>query len=228
MSIKAVLFDLDGTLIDTAPDFIRIIRHLCQSDGIDCPSDTAIREQVSAGSWAMVRLMTGLDRDDPKLMLYRERLLAAYEANICVDTRLFDGLDELLMTLQKKAIVWGIVTNKPRHLTEILLDKMSLADRCSVLVCPDDVKNTKPDPEPLFLACQKLRLAPDCCLYVGDHVRDIEAGRAAGMQTVAAEFGYLTQEDRQNLHSWGADKIVATPAELVSYVLSCIDVSCET
>lgn len=217
--IQAVLFDLDGTLVDTAPDFIRIIKQLCEKHQHTCPTDTAIREQVSAGSKAMVRLMfadkfENVDDNDPTLLAYRQQFLDAYEADICVDSCLFSGLDDLLKNLEDNAIAWGIVTNKPRYLAEILLEKLHLNQRCAVLVCPEDVVNTKPDPEPLLLASKKLNLQPNQCIYVGDHIRDIQSGYRAGMFTILASYGYIPPEDQQNLVDWGADFIVNTPNEL--------------
>lgn len=220
--LNAVLFDLDGTLIDTAPDFIRIIKLMCAKHNHPCPTDTAIREQVSAGARAMVRLMFGdelmnVADTDERMLAYRQEFLDLYEQDICVDSRLFDGLDDLLNTLENKGVAWGIVTNKPRYLTEQLLDKLDLAKRCAVLVCPDDVTNTKPDPEPMFLACKKLDIDSKNCIYVGDHIRDIQAGQASGMMTVAVGFGYIVPDE--NPHEWGADKVVETPDELGRLVL---------
>lgn len=223
--LNAVLFDLDGTLIDTAPDFIRIIKLMCAKHNHPCPTDTAIREQVSAGARAMVRLMFGdelmnVADTDERMLAYRQEFLDLYEQKICVDSRLFDGLDSLLDTLENKGVAWGIVTNKPRYLAENLLDKLDLTDRCAVLVCPDDVANTKPDPEPMFLACKKLNIDPKNCIYVGDHIRDIQAGRASGMMTVAVGFGYIIPDE--NPHEWGADKVVDTPDELGRLVLGLV------
>lgn len=217
---KAVLFDLDGTLIDTAPDFIRIIRVMCDKHNRSVPTDIAIREQVSAGARAMVKLMFGdklasVSDDDPQLLRLRQEFLDFYEADICVDSRLFDGLDDFLITLENQGIRWGIVTNKPRYLAEQLLSKLQLDKRCAVLVCPDDVANTKPNPEPMFLACDRLGIEPAHCIYVGDHARDIQAGRSAGMATVVAKFGYLSADDKANLAHWGADFVVETSDELV-------------
>ncbi|MCL1623865.1 HAD-IA family hydrolase [Moraxella sp. Tifton1] len=229
--INAVLFDLDGTLIDTAPDFIRIIRLMCQKYNLPIPSDADIREQVSAGARAMVRLIfgdemaQGMDTNE-KMLAYRQEFLALYEQDICVDSRLFDGLDRLLVKLENQGVPWGIVTNKPRHLATQLLTKLHLNNRCSVLVCPDDVINTKPDPEPMFLAVNRLnarfgtKILNENCIYVGDHIRDIQAGNLAGMTTVVAKFGYLSCADKDNLHEWGADVLIDTPDELADWVLA--------
>lgn len=221
--IQAVLFDLDGTLIDTAADFIRIIQLMCIKYNHNCPTDEEIRSQVSAGARAMVKLMFGeelakVSNEDPKLLAYRQEFLDLYEADICVDSRLFDGLDELLTTLENQGIPWGIVTNKPRYLAQQLLSELNLHTRCSVLVCPDDVKNTKPDPEPMLLASQKLGIASQNCLYIGDHVRDIMAGNAANMRTVAVKFGYIVPDEM--IEDWGADYVIDTPKELSEFILS--------
>lgn len=213
--IQAVLFDLDGTLIDTAPDFIRIIKELCVESNVEPLADEEIRVQVSEGSKAMVRLFhPELDDDSPELTRYRNEFLRRYEANIAVHTTLFDGMDALLRELEAKRMPWGIVTNKPRSLSVALLDALDLSQRCAVLVCPDDVKHTKPDPEPMYLAASKIGIAPEHIIYVGDHPRDIDAGRAAGMKTVVAAYGYLTPELAKDLDSWHADFIIQGAEEL--------------
>jgi len=213
--IEAVLFDLDGTLIDTAPDFVRIIKELCVEANVEPISDDLIRVQVSEGSKAMVRLFhPELSDDSPELMGYRNEFLKRYAANIAVDTTLFVGMDEVLRDLEARRIPWGIVTNKPRSLSVALLDALDLSRRCAVLVCPDDVKHTKPDPEPMYLAASKIGINPEHIVYVGDHPRDIDAGRAAGMKTVLAAYGYLTPELAADLASWRADFIIQQPIEL--------------
>lgn len=223
---NTVLFDLDGTLIDTAPDFIRIIKQMCAKYNHPAPTDTAIREQVSAGARAMVKLMFGDELGDvadsnSKLLAYRQEFLDLYEQDICIDSKLFDGLDDFLKTLEKRGVYWGIVTNKPRYLAEQLLAKLHLDTRCSVLVCPDDVANTKPDPEPMLLACQKLNIDPTQAIYIGDHIRDIQAGKTAGMMTMVAKFGYITPNENPN--DWGADVIADSVSELIFHTLNWLD-----
>lgn len=213
--IQAVLFDLDGTLIDTAPDFIRIIKELCVEANVEPIADEEIRVQVSEGSKAMVRLFhPELPDDSPELTHYRNEFLRRYAENIAVDTTLFDGMDAVLRELEMKNIPWGIVTNKPRSLSAALLDALDLTSRCAVLVCPDDVKHTKPDPEPMYLAANIIGIAPENIIYVGDHPRDIDAGRAAGMKTVIAAYGYLPPELANDLGSWQADFIIQHASEL--------------
>ncbi|GAA0323207.1 HAD family hydrolase [Psychrobacter aestuarii] len=225
--VKAVLFDLDGTLIDTAADFVRIINTMSQQNGWQVPPEAQIREQVSAGASAMVKLMLEHNQQlaltDEMLQTYREQFLADYAADICVDSQLFATLDEALARLELNNIPWGIVTNKPRHLANALLEAMELDSRCAVLVCPEDVSRSKPDPEPMYMALEKLgipRGAAASVLYAGDHVRDIEAGNAAGMTTILAAYGYIPPEDQSSLKKWGADHIVETPEALSKLLAS--------
>ncbi|MDO4224173.1 MAG: HAD-IA family hydrolase [Acinetobacter sp.] len=220
---KAVLFDLDGTLIDTAKDFIRIIQKMCIANGLAPLDDDLIRSQVSEGARAMVHLVyQHLALDSAELLAYRQQFLDEYEQDICVETDLFAGMNELLLELEQRGIAWGIVTNKPRYLTELLLKALNLQQRCAVLVCPDDVKNTKPDPEPMYLACQQIDVAAQDCIYVGDHPRDIDAGRNAEMYTILAAYGYLPMNRRDDLDSWNADEIVHSVKQLRERVLALI------
>lgn len=225
--VNAVLFDLDGTLIDTAADFVRIIGKMSRENNWQVPVESDIREQVSAGASAMVQLMLRhngqMTVSDDELLAFRQQFLDDYEADICVDSCLFEQLDEVLIFLESKQVPWGIVTNKPRYLAEQLLEKMQLHERCTVLVCPDDVSRPKPDPEPMYLALEKLgipRGGAASVLYVGDHIRDIEAGRAAGMPTILAAYGYIPPEDQKSLKKWNASYIVETPRQLEQLLIN--------
>lgn len=225
--VKAVLFDLDGTLIDTATDFVRIIGKMSRENDWQAPPEAEIREQVSAGASAMVRLMLSyndqLELSEDTLLGFRQQFLDDYEADICVDSCVFAELEEVLQVFEEKGVPWGIVTNKPRYLAEQLLNKLALDTRCAVLICPDDVSRSKPDPEPMYMALEKLgipRGAAGCVLYVGDHIRDIEAGNAAGMPTILAAYGYIPAEDQKTLKVWGADYIIDTPKQLNELLLS--------
>ena len=213
--MQAVLFDLDGTLIDTAADFIRIIQDMCREEGRDIVDANLIRTQVSEGARAMVKLVyPELAVDDPVFLAHRQRFLDIYGADIAVDTDLFEGMYPLLEDLESHHIPWGIVTNKPRWLSESLLNALNLTQRCAVLVCPEDVTNTKPDPEPMYLAAQQIDIAPEQCIYVGDHPRDIDAGKHAKMYTILAAYGYLPLQYKDDLSAWHADHIVNNVAEL--------------
>ena len=213
--MKAVLFDLDGTLIDTAADFIRIIQQMCRDEQRPVVEAEIIRTQVSEGARAMVQLVyPEMDVTDPVFLAHRQRFLNTYGDNIVVDTNLFEGMYPLLEELEAHQIPWGIVTNKPRGLSELLLAALNLTERCAVLVCPEDVSKTKPDPEPMYLAAKQLNLEARDIIYVGDHPRDIDAGRNADMYTILAAYGYLPLESRDDLAAWQADAIIHTVSEL--------------
>ncbi|CAM2914341.1 HAD family hydrolase [Acinetobacter celticus] len=213
--MKAILFDLDGTLIDTAADFIRILQDMCREKGCAIVDADLIRTQVSEGARAMVKLVyPELDVEDPIFLAHRQRFLDVYGANIAVDTDLFDGMYPLLEELESQQIPWGIVTNKPRWLSESLLNALNLTERCAVLVCPEDVSKTKPDPEPMYLAAKNISIDVQDCIYVGDHPRDIDAGRDAQMYTILAAYGYLPLQYKDDLTAWHADCIVNTVSEL--------------
>lgn len=220
---KAVLFDLDGTLIDTAADFIRIIQKMCKEENRPVITAEAIRAQVSEGARAMLQLAyPNINPQDEVFDRHRQRFLTEYAANIAVETQLFSGMDVLLKQLEDKNIPWGIVTNKPRYLSELLLKALHLEQRCAVLVCPEDVTQTKPDPEPMFLAAKHLNIDATDIIYIGDHPRDIDAGRAAQMHTILAAYGYLPHAYKDDLTAWHADTIAHNVEQLEKQVLSLV------
>ena len=222
--MKAVLFDLDGTLIDTAADFIRIIQEMCRSENREVVDANLIRTQVSEGARAMVKLVyPELDVEDPIFLAHRQRFLDIYGSDIAVDTDLFVGMYPLLEDLEQRSIPWGIVTNKPRWLSEALLEALNLTQRCAVLVCPEDVQNTKPDPEPMYLAAKQINIKPNECIYVGDHPRDIDAGRNAEMYTILAAYGYLPLQHKDDLNAWQANCIVNDVKELHRVLIKLIE-----
>tara|TARA_R110000823_G_scaffold315022_1_gene445348 strand:+ start:20311 stop:20970 length:660 start_codon:yes stop_codon:yes gene_type:complete len=209
---SAVLFDLDGTLIDTAPDFIRCLNQLREQHGLAALPPEHIRRFVSNGARAMIRVGFGLGPEHPDYLEKHTAFLDLYETGVAVETALFEGMDELLGTLEDRGVPWGIVTNKPARFAVPLIQALDLADRCAALVCPDHVTQRKPHPEALILACQQMGTEPGTGIYVGDHERDIEAGRNAGMKTIAVRYGYIEQPE--NIDLWQADLIADTVTDL--------------
>lgn len=189
--LQAVLFDLDGTLLDTAPDFIWVINRLLAEEQ-QCALDyDALRAQVSNGANAMVCTAFGLPEDHPRVARLRQRFLDIYLEHLAIETQPFAGIMPLLDWLEGNAIPCGIVTNKPELYTHKLLQRLELHHRAGSIVCPEQVRERKPHPESIWLACRELGCTPQNSVYVGDHIRDIEAGRRAGLVTIAALYGYI-------------------------------------
>lgn len=208
--LGAVLFDLDGTLIDTAPSFLRVIHTLQSERSLTLSHDAQLRPVVSEGARAMLNATFPKDLcDDTLLQIFLDDYAQAPAAGAV----LFDGITPLLQTLAQQQIPWGIVTNKPARFTHRLLEQMGLSTDCACTICPDDVKNTKPDPESLLLAASRLDTDPTQCVYIGDHARDIEAGRRASMFTIAALYGYIKEQD--NPKHWNADHYVDTADQIL-------------
>lgn len=210
----AVLFDLDGTLIDTAPDFAGVLNRQLAAHGRPPLPYARIRAAVSQGARAVVALGFA-DRFKPESEEFealRQEFLKSYLAHLADETRLFPGMDDLLTGLEARGTPWGIVTNKPSLYTLPLLKALRLDSRCKVAICPDMVTHTKPHAEPMLKAASVLGVAPADCIYIGDHLRDIQAGRNAGMTTVAVRFGYIP--DDEDVDAWEADHTIETVFEL--------------
>lgn len=216
VSLRTVLFDLDGTLADTAPDLAAALNAVLTETGNEPLPYETIRPVVSHGATALIQLGFRLPPEDPAFAALRRRLLDVYEANVAVHTRLFPGMKELLERLESLGYSWGIVTNKPAFLTEPLVAALGLAGRAACVVSGDTTQNRKPHPEPLFHACRCAGSEPAECLYVGDAERDIQAGRDAGMKTLVALFGYLGEDDRPQ--TWGADGLVDHPLAILEWL----------
>lgn len=210
---EAILFDLDGTLADTAPDLGAVANLLRIEAGLEPLPLSELRPHASSGVRGMLGLAFGLQPGDPGYDAHSERFLAHYENRLCVDTRLFDDILELLDTLEARTIKWGIVTNKRSRYTNPLVAELGLARRAACVVSGDSTPNPKPAPDPLHLACEIANVRADRCMYVGDDLRDIIAGRRAGMRTIAAAYGYLGKGTAVN--DWNADAIIARPADLL-------------
>lgn len=204
---KAVLFDLDGTLLDTAADFADVVQQMTVQAARPAIEFTAIHKTVSNGARALVELAFEIQPGHPDFEERFETLLSLYAQRILTTkATLYPGMDTLLLQLEKAGIPWGIVTNKPERFSRPLLESLGLSSRCSTLICPDHVSQSKPHPEPLLLACKQLNINPQDAIYVGDHPRDIDAGRAAGMYTIAVRYGYLP--DTPPVEQWQADLVV--------------------
>lgn len=209
----AVLFDLDGTLVDTAPDLANALNQTLQHFGRAPLPFEKIRPQVSHGGIALIRLGFGIEPDDEDFEAYRQFLLDYYLRNLSVDSRLFDGMQNLLEHLESGNIPWGIVTNKPSWLTDPLMQQMKLDQRAACIVSGDTCANKKPHPQPILHACELTGVPVENCWYIGDAERDIEAGNAAGCTTVTALFGYINHDDTPEL--WQADHMINHPAEMI-------------
>ncbi|HXH02531.1 MAG TPA: phosphoglycolate phosphatase [Candidatus Competibacteraceae bacterium] len=215
-ALRCVLFDLDGTLLDTAPDMARALNGLRQERGLAPLPFARIRPVVSHGSLGLVRL--GFDRGpgDPGFDELRARFLDIYAADLARDTVLFPGMVEVLQRIERQGLAWGIVTNKPGWLTEPLLAALDLRQRAACVVSGDTVAERKPHPAPLLHACRVAGVQAQDCLYLGDAERDIEAGRRAGMTTVVARYGYLAADEHPE--QWGAHGLIDHPRELLDWL----------
>ena len=214
-SIRAVLFDLDGTLLDTAPDLVRALNQVRSEQGREPLPFALARTQVSHGSSGLIKLGFP-DLTGEGLETLRLRLLDIYSQNLALDTRLFEGCDVVLDQLQGRGMPWGIVTNKPAFLTEPLLATVGLAARAGCVVSGDTLPQRKPHPAPLLLAASQLSLPPQSCLYVGDAERDVQSARAAGMPVLVAQYGYLGPDD--DPASWQGDALIESPLEILRWL----------
>jgi 2-phosphoglycolate phosphatase len=215
-NFKAVLFDLDGTLIDTAPDLANALNHVLISENKSPLSLSEIRPVASDGALGLLNLGFGIDNTNPKFEYLREKFVRYYKDHIEENSALFNGIENFLSNLEKKNISWGIVTNKPTHLTEKLLKKLNLFDRSAYTVCGDTLPERKPHPAPIIHAVKKLNLSIEDCCYVGDAERDIQAAKAANMYSIAALYGYINKSAEPKL--WNADAYVYSPDELAEFI----------
>ena len=212
MALQAVLFDMDGTLLDTAPDFVAVCQAMRTARDLPPVDEQRIRDVVSGGARAMVCATFDIEIGTAGFEALRLEFLERYREHCAVLSKPFDGMPELLADIEASRLVWGVATNKPVIFAEPIMQQLALAERSAVLVCPDHVPRSKPAPDMLLLACEKIGVAPQDTLFVGDDARDIEAGRAAGCKTAAVTYGYIHPED--NPRHWGADVVVDHPLEL--------------
>jgi len=215
--IKGVLLDLDGTLLDTAPDMVASLEPLSEKHGFEMPEYNAARDYVSTGAAGLIRASFPQLNEDQVMALVPE-YLDIYAARLADETLLFDEMAELLELLEANELLWGVVTNKPAFLTDPLMKSLNLYDRCACVVSGDTLPQRKPAPEPLLHGMAQAGLEGPASVYIGDADRDIEAGRSAGMITVAAAYGYILPDDAAE--NWQADHIIDSPAELIGILNS--------
>ncbi len=213
---RGVLFDLDGTLIDSAPDLAGAANRLRADHGLEPLPLALLRPMVGSGARGMVGVAFGVAPGEPRFEPLRDAFLAHYEAGLLQSTQPFEGVDRMLAALDAAAIPWGIVTNKATRFTSPIVAGLGLAQRAAVVVCGDTTAHSKPHPEPLWHAARAMGLAPESMVYVGDDLRDAQAARAAGMAMVAATWGYLGLGEP--VHDWGADALLDAPDQLLNWL----------
>ncbi|HEU0199270.1 MAG TPA: phosphoglycolate phosphatase [Burkholderiaceae bacterium] len=214
MSVRLVLFDLDGTLADTAPDLAAVANRQRSERGLEPLAVEDLRPYASQGARGMIGRALGITPQQPEFEALRDQFFAYYEAALCVHTQLFDGMAETLAALEANGVRWGIVTNKVARFTLPLLDALALRDRAACVVSGDTTPHAKPHPAPLLHALQRCGVDAAAAIYVGDDLRDIQAGRAAAVRTVAALYGYLGGDT--SVTTWGADNVIEAPRELIA------------
>jgi len=212
---QAVLFDLDGTFADTAPDLAYALNCMRVSRQLPLLPVATTRAYTSMGARGLLGVGLDVTPEHPDYAAMRDEFLAHYEANLCRETQLFPGMAELLDELERRGLKWGIVTNKAERYTHPLLKLLGVDHRAACVIGGDTTGKTKPDPAPLFAATNRMGIAPRHCIYVGDDRRDVQAGRAAGMKTIVVKFGYLHGNDPE---SWDADALIDTPGELLQHL----------
>ena len=216
LSFSAVLFDLDGTLVDTAPALAFALNTLLQEQGHVALPYESIRPAASHGSVALLKLAFSISPEDANFKSLQQRFIEIYQQNIDRETALFEGMEEVITKLEENKITWGIVTNKPAFLTDPLVEKLGLADRAACVVSGDTTAHSKPHPAPMLHACSLINHPPKDCLYIGDAKRDIEAGKNAQMKTITARWGYLSENDKPE--NWQADAIIDHPREILQWI----------
>lgn len=212
--MTAVLFDLDGTLADTARDLGGALNRLLGEENQEPLAYNALRPHVSGGVRALLKVGFGMTTSDARYQDFHRRFLAHYQSALCQDTVLFDGIPELLDSLDARAIPWGVVTNKSQRFSLAVLDALGLRQRAACIVSGDSSPRPKPDPRPLLLACELAGAKPERSFYVGDDLRDVHAGRAAGTTTIAVTYGYLG--DGLPVEEWQAHRVVDAPGEILA------------
>ena len=215
-SLSCVLFDLDGTLLDTAPDLTTALNKALAHFHFPGVSVNAITPYISYGAAAMIDTALEQDVSDAIKSDILEWLLNYYENHIADFTQLYEGMPELLANLETKGLPWGVVTNKRERMTHPLMHALDLTKRTACIICGDTTEYSKPHPQPMLTACQLAQVSPEECLYIGDAQHDIAAGKAANMKTLAATYGYLKPDDKPE--NWGADALIHHPCEILDWI----------
>ena len=215
-AVRGVLFDLDGTLIDSAPDLAGAANRLRDDHGMAPLPLAQLRPMVGSGARGMVAVAFGVAPGEPRFESLRDAFLAHYEAGLLLRTHPFDGVDAMLCALESAGVPWGIVTNKATRFTMPIVAGLGLAQRAAVVVCGDTTAHAKPHPEPLLHAARAMGLPPEAVVYVGDDLRDAQAAQAAGMPMLAATWGYLGLG--APVHLWGADALLDAPGQLQEWL----------
>jgi 2-phosphoglycolate phosphatase len=213
---EAVFFDLDGTLIDTAPDMGGALNQLLVNHRLPTLTASDIRPHVSNGAIALINLGFRDRPNDEKLEILFQEYLQIYSDNLARESRLFAGMESTLAAIEERELPWGVITNKLAWLTEPLLEQLGLLQRCACVVSADTCERRKPHPMPMFHACDLVGVAAGESIYVGDAIRDVEAGNAAGMTTIVASYGYILEDEP--ISSWQADGCIASPEDLLSWL----------
>jgi N-acetyl-D-muramate 6-phosphate phosphatase len=214
--INAVLFDLDGTLLDTANDLGHALNQLLMTHGKSTLPQEQIREFAGAGCKGLLKLGMNMDNDHPHYSEFCQQLLALYHQHMLSTTRLFPGMDEVLTLIEEKDLPWGVVTNKPAKFTDPLMAHLKLSARAACIISGDTLPTCKPSPEPILHACKLLARHPSECLYVGDSKIDIVACKAAGNPSLAALYGYIPATDDPK--TWEADGYIQQPLEIIHWL----------
>jgi len=213
---SAMLFDLDGTLVDTAPDLAFALNSLLQQQGFKPLPYEVIRPVASHGSPGLLSLGFGINTGHSDYSSLQQQFLQLYQDNIARETALFEGMEKVISSLESANIPWGVITNKPAFLTEPLLDKLNLTHRAACIVSADTTPHSKPHPAPMLHACEIINHRPEECIYIGDAKRDIDAGKNVNMQTITAAYGYLAENDQPE--NWLADAIIDHPSDLLQWI----------
>lgn len=216
LDVRAVLFDLDGTLADTAADLAGALNRVRADRSLPPVALEVLRPHASHGARGMLGAAFGIGRESPDFETLRDMFLNHYAAALCDKTTLFDDAERVLAEIERRGLRWGIVTNKAARFTVPLLERLALSARTVAIVCGDTTANAKPHPEPLLAAAAMLKIDPSDCVYVGDAERDIIAGRAAGMKTLIASYGYLGADDLPE--GWAADGAIHSLTELLEWL----------